>query len=131
MVRVPQVMDGIDQRFPDCPQSAYQRPEAVGVLRVEAELHMKDVEPLVMVQHPPRRQHGRRPPLADRHVWSRRYRVIEPYHSAAAGRICEMADVHMPSGHRGHPDQAGTGAAPWPHGCGKGHAGCSGLLGTG
>ena len=65
------------------------------------------------------------------HVWSRRHRVIEPYHSVAAGRICEMADVHMPSGHRGHPDQAGTEAARRPHGCGKGHAGCSGSPGTG
>src|SRR6266699_2469346 len=44
MVWVPQVMDGIDQRFPDCPQCAHQRPEAVVVLRVEAELHMEDVE---------------------------------------------------------------------------------------
>ena len=131
MVRVPQVMDGIDQRFPDCPQCVHQRPEAVGVLRVEAELHMEDVELLVMVQHPRRRQHGRRPPLAGRYAWSRWHRVIEPYHSVAAGRICEMADVHMPSGHRGHPDQAGTEAARRPHGCGKGHAGCSGSPGTG
>jgi hypothetical protein len=54
VVRIPQVMDGIDQRFPDRPQCEHQRPEAVGVLRVEAELHMEDVESLVMVQYPRR-----------------------------------------------------------------------------
>jgi isocitrate dehydrogenase len=66
------------KKLPDRPQGPHQRAQAGGVLRVEAELHMEDVELPMMVQHPRRRQHDRRPPLAGRHVWSRRHRVIQP-----------------------------------------------------
>jgi len=73
--------------------------QAAGLLRVKTELDVEDIELVMMIQHPRRREHHRGPPLPGHHGLAARYRVIQPHHGIAAGRITQMAYVDMTCGY--------------------------------
>ena len=88
-----------------CASSARQ----LALLRVEAELDVEHVELVVMIQHPGRRQHHRRPPLAGPARSSPGGTgIIQPHHGVTAGRIAQVAYIHMTCRHRRNPDRAGA-----------------------
>jgi hypothetical protein len=67
MVRVAQIVNGVDQRLAGLVQGPDQVAQVRDVLGVEAELDVEDIEVTAVLPDPRRGQHGGGPPLpADR-----------------------------------------------------------------
>ncbi len=54
VMRVAQVVHCVKERLAHRPERLHQRVQVAGLLRVEAELDVEDVELAVMIQHPGR-----------------------------------------------------------------------------
>ena len=102
VVRVPQVVDGVDEALAPGSQGVDQLAELLGRARVEPELQVEDVE--LVLRHPLRAEHHRRPPLlGGRPARPVRVGVGEP-HRAGPVLGGEVADVHMALRHGGDAD---------------------------
>jgi hypothetical protein len=108
VVRVAQVVHGVDERHRASPQRGDHALEGRRVEGVEAEVQVEDVDVVGAGVDPGLVEHRRRPPLlAGGAAYAERRRVGKPHRTASRlGR--EVADVDVPRGHRGDGDRAGA-----------------------
>ncbi|MEU3701631.1 hypothetical protein AB0E82_05010 [Streptomyces anulatus] len=103
VVRVDQVMDGVDQRLPVPAQGCEELHQRFGGLGVEAEVQVEHVEGVGVFVHPARVQHDRRPSLLGTARSAVGAGVVEPGYPVAVGRG-QMAYVDVVGRDRRDPD---------------------------
>ena len=103
VVRIAQVMGGVDEPLVPSPEFRHERGERLCGLRVEAELHVHHFEVRSVFADPVGREHPGRPPLAGRGIGIVRYRVGQPADPVRAVRRAQMTHVHVLGGHRRDP----------------------------
>lgn len=101
LVRIAQIVHGVDQRLAVPVQGVDEPTERVGPLRIEPEVQMEHVELVVMAGDPGRIQHHRRPPALRGTGCTIGPGIGETQHSVCSVRISAVPHVHVPGGHGG------------------------------
>ena len=105
MVRVAQVMHRVEQWFCVFLEFLHHRGEHVGTDRVEAEVHMENVELVVIRTHPAGLEHQRRPPSPGHGATVLRNRIMQTHYIIRSVWVRQVTHIDVRSRHRSNAQQ--------------------------